>query len=78
MIDNTAKVIDIHTMIEKDIKLEVPNILKEDITVIEIVMTNMLKMSIDKVIMAINIENDTVHMMIRIQKNPEVKVENIQ
>jgi len=73
MIDNTAKIIDIRMMIEKDINLEVLNILKEDIIGIEIVMINMLKMNIDIAITVVNIENVMMNMMIRIGRNPGVE-----
>jgi len=73
MIDNTSKIIDIRMMIEKDINLEVLNILKEDIIGIEIVMINMLKMNIDIAITVVNIENVMMNMMIRIGRNPGVE-----
>jgi hypothetical protein len=60
-------------MIEIDILLEAPNILKEDIIVKEIAMINMLKMNIDIAITVVNIENVMMNMMIRIGRNPEVE-----
>jgi hypothetical protein len=61
-------------MIEIDINLEAPNILKEDIIVKEIAMINMLKMNIDIVITVVNIENAMTNMMMRIERSLEVEV----